>query len=86
MWVKLGSFIIKFRLILLIITGSITAFMAYKASKIEITYDFLKVVPQDDPDMVYFQEFYKTFGEDGNIMVIGVQDPKIFKLSFLCQR
>jgi len=54
--------------------------MAYKASKIEITYDFLKVVPQDDPDMVYFQEFYKTFGEDGNIMVIGVQDPKIFKL------
>ncbi len=80
MWAKLGSFIIKFRLVLLIVTGSITGFMAYKASKIEITYDFLKVVPQDDPDMVYFNEFYKMFGEDGNIMVIGVQDAKLFKL------
>lgn len=80
MWVKLGSFIIKYRLILLIVTGSITGFMGYKASKIEITYDFLKVVPQDDVDMIYFKEFYKMFGEDGNIMVIGVQDPKLFKL------
>lgn len=80
MWAKLGSFIIKFRLILLIVTGSITGFMAYKASKIEITYDFLKVVPQDDEDMIYFKEFYKMFGEDGNIMVIGVQDAKLFKL------
>jgi len=80
MWVKLGSFIIKYRLILLIVTGSITGFMGYKASKIEITYDFLKVVPQDDEDMIYFKEFYKMFGEDGNIMVIGVQDAKLFKL------
>lgn len=54
--------------------------MAYKASEIEITYDFLKVVPQDDPAMVYFKDFYKMFGEDANIMVVGIQDPKIFKL------
>jgi predicted RND superfamily exporter protein len=80
MWVRLGSFIIKYRLILLIITGSITGFMAYKASEIDITYDFLKVVPQEDPAMIYFKGFYKMFGEDANIMVVGIQDPKIFKL------
>lgn len=80
MWAKIASFIIKFRLVLLLITGSITLFMAYQASKIEITYDFLKVVPEDDPEMVYFKEFQKRFGEDGNVMVVGMQDKSIFEL------
>jgi predicted RND superfamily exporter protein len=80
MWVKLASFIIKFRLALLIITGAVTGYMAYNATRIEITYDFLKVVPEDDSDMVYFKDFYKMFGEDANIMVVGVQDKSIFKL------
>ncbi|MCU0416418.1 MAG: MMPL family transporter [Cytophagaceae bacterium] len=80
MWVKLASFIIKFRLVLLLVTGAITGYMAYNASRIEITYDFLKVVPEDDSDMVYFKQFYQMFGEDGNIMVVGIQDKNIFKL------
>ena len=80
MWVKLSSIIIKNRLILIGITALITVFMAYKAKDLEMTYDFVKVIPENDADNDYFKQFKKTFGEDGNIMVIGVQDRSIFQL------
>lgn len=79
MWVKLSSLILKNRLTLIVITILVTVFMAYKAKDLEMTYDFVKVIPENDPDNEYFKEFKKTFGEDGNIMVIGIQDRSIFQ-------
>ncbi|MET3539330.1 putative RND superfamily exporter protein [Pontibacter aydingkolensis] len=58
----------------------LTAFMAYKAKDAEMSYDFANVVSQDDVDMQYFQRFKQTFGEDGNILVVGMQDNKVYKL------
>jgi predicted RND superfamily exporter protein len=66
---------------LLISTVLITVFMAYKAREVELTYDFVKVIPQDDPDFIYFNQFKKTFGEDGNILVVGLKDESVFKLN-----
>jgi uncharacterized protein len=80
MWVKISSLIIKHRLMLLISTVLITVFMAYKAREVELTYDFVKVIPQDDPDFIYFNQFKKTFGEDGNILVVGLKDESVYKL------
>lgn len=54
--------------------------MAYQGRKVELLYDFVKLVPTDDPEMVYFQQFLKTFGEDGNIMVVGLKDSTIYNL------
>ncbi len=54
--------------------------MAYQGRKVELLYDFVKLVPTDDPEMVYFQQFLKTFGEDGNIMVVGMKDSSVYKL------
>ena len=80
MWHNIASFILKSRLSLLLITAGITAFMGYHATRTEITYDFLAVVPQDDPDFLYFKTFQKQFGEDGNLFLVGYQDKKIFEL------
>jgi uncharacterized protein len=80
MWQKIASFILKSRLYLLILTAGITGFMGYKASQTEITYDYLAVVPEDDPELTYFREFKKQFGEDGNLFLIGIQDKKVFDL------
>ena len=55
-----------------------TAFMGYVGKDIEMSYNFAKVVPPDDEDMIYFQEFRNTFGEDGSIVVIGVNDSSIY--------
>lgn len=78
MWNKVAHIILKYRLLLIGVLGIITVFMGYKARDIEMTYDFAKVVPSDDPDMVYFQQFKETYGEDGNILVIGLRDSAVY--------
>ena len=74
MWEHLAYFIIRFRLSLIAVLAVITVFMAWKAKDVEMTYDFAQVVSPKDPDMVYFQQFKQTFGEDGNVLVLGLQD------------
>ncbi|OGX88095.1 hypothetical protein BEN47_09485 [Hymenobacter lapidarius] len=80
MWERLAYFIIRFRLSLIAVLAVITVFMAWKAKDVEMTYDFAQVVSPNDPDMVYFQNFKKTFGEDGNVLVLGLQDSSVYKL------
>jgi predicted RND superfamily exporter protein len=79
MWAKISKFVITYRLYLLIGTGLLTLFMGYQARKLEMTYDFVKVVPQSDPDLQYYNKFKTMFGEDGNILVVGMADEKVFK-------
>ena len=53
--------------------------MANQLQYTELSYDFAKVVPENDPEMVYFDQFKQTFGEDGNLMVIGVADSAVYQ-------
>jgi uncharacterized protein len=80
MWNKLANFIIKFKLWLLLVIAAITVVMGYYASKVEMSYEFARTVPLNDPDMVYFQQFKKQFGEDGNVMAVGVKDSSLYQL------
>ncbi|WP_375437889.1 RND family transporter [uncultured Hymenobacter sp.] len=80
MWSKLALFVIKNRRILILLLAALTVFMGWQARKVEMTYDFAQVVSPDDPDMVYFQQFKRTFGEDGNVFVLGMQDSSVYEL------
>lgn len=82
MWNRFGSFCIRNRFWLLVALGIITLFFGYFATKVQMTYDFAKVVPKDDPDFIEYIKFKETFGEDGNILVIGTQSDKLFDLGF----
>lgn len=82
MWRSLGQFILKYRIILLLIVLALTAAMGYWASKMQISYDFSRAIPTDNPKYRAYEEFRKKFGEDGNLLVIGVQTDKIFEAPF----
>jgi len=77
MWRKLGQFILKFRFYILFFLLAVTAFMAYETSKVEISYDFSKAIPLNNPKYKIYQEFRKQFGEDGNLLVIGIQTKNV---------
>ena len=81
MWTRLSHKIIKYRLLLVIILGLVTIFMGYHATRVEMSYDFAKTVPSDDPDMVNFSMFKGLFGEDGNIIALAVKDSSLYNLS-----
>jgi len=53
--------------------------MAYHASKVELSYEFARAIPTDHPKYKTYQEFRKKFGEDGNLLVIGIQTDQLFQ-------
>lgn len=64
---------------------AVTIFMGYHAKDVKLSYEVARVVPDDDPDYQAYQEFKKTFGEDGTIMVLGVKNPAFFSIKFFNQ-
>ena len=78
MWQNIGRFILKYRLPILITLAALTAFMGYHASKVQLSYDFSRAIPLNNPKYKVYQEFRKTFGEDGNLLVLGIQTDKFF--------
>lgn len=79
MWHSLGKFILKYRLPLLLVLAAITGFMVYHASKVQLSYDFSRAIPINNSKYKAYQEFRKKFGEDGNLLVIGIQTDSFFK-------
>ncbi len=79
MWRKTGQFILKYRWLLLCILLAATAFMAYHASKLELSYEFSRAIPVNHPANKTYQEFKREYGQDGNLLVIGIQTTELFK-------
>jgi len=82
MWHSVAALIIKFRIALLVLLLAATGVMGYFASQVKISYEFTSAVPQDNPKYIEYQNFRKQFGEDGNLMVIGVQTTQFFSPAF----
>ncbi|MGB4776403.1 MAG: MMPL family transporter, partial [Daejeonella sp.] len=73
MWDKLSKFILVNRFLLLIFFTVTTIFMAWQAGKVKISRLSEKALPVTDSAFIKYTEFKKIFGEDGNIMVLGIQ-------------
>lgn len=53
-------------------------FMGYHARNVEMSYNLSSTVPTDDPDMIEFMQFKELFGEDGNLMALGLKDSSVY--------
>jgi predicted RND superfamily exporter protein len=79
MWEFIARLILKYRLFWLILLLSVTAFMGYHASRVQLSYDFTRTIPTDNPKYKEYQEFRKRFGDDGSLLVVAVQTDKLFQ-------
>ncbi|MBS1626786.1 MAG: MMPL family transporter [Bacteroidetes bacterium] len=82
MWYSLGKAILKNRILLLIILVAVTAFMGYKASKVQMGYDFTRAIPTNNEKYIDYQKFLKKFGGDGTTLVIGITSDSFFTVDF----
>lgn len=81
MWAKLSHLFLRRRLIILVVMLLVSGFMGWKAkSKLELSYKYARVLPQDDPKYLAYEKFKERYGEDGNVMVIGFKDTNMFRL------
>lgn len=56
--------------------------MVFHGRKIQITYDYAKIIPKDQPTYIEYESFKKIFGEDGNVLILGCTAPNLFKEDF----
>lgn len=80
MWRSLAKFVIKNRFVLLIFLLAATATMGYFASKVTLSYEFSKAIPTDNPKYVDYVAFKNKFGDDGNLLVVGISTKELFVL------
>lgn len=81
MWKRLAKFVLENKFLLLIVLLAITIAMAFFASKIKLSYEFAKAIPVDNPKYKDYLRFKEKFGDDGNLLVIGIQTDSFFSLN-----
>jgi len=80
MWNLFATLLLRNKLVFTISVLLATIFMGYQATKMELSYEFAKILPDNDPTFIEYQNFKKQFGEDGNVMVLGFEDKNFFTL------
>jgi predicted RND superfamily exporter protein len=82
MWKAVGEGVLRYRIFFLVLLVAATIFMGWQASQVKLSYEFSKAIPTDNPKYIAYQNFKKQFGEDGNLLVIGVQTDQFFRQAF----
>ena len=82
MWEKLAGTILRNRRTLVLLLILMTVVMVYKATQVQLAYDNPKFIPEDDPDYIAYNEFKELFGDDGSVMVVGINSGQINNLDF----
>lgn len=80
MWKRLGEFVLKFRMILLVLLLAVTALMGYYASQVKLSYEFSKAIPVNNTKYKDYVAFKEKFGDDGNLLVAGIQTTNLFNI------
>lgn len=78
MWGRIAAFVLKYRLALLLFMAAIFVIAAYEASKVQLSYEYTRAIPTDNAKYIAYQQFQQKFGEDGNLLVIGVETDSLF--------
>ncbi len=80
MWQQQAKFVIKNRIAVLIFLIISTSLMGYYASKVKLSYEFSKAIPTDNAKYLDYQIFKQKFGDDGNVLVVGISTKNFFEI------
>ncbi|MES2797719.1 MAG: MMPL family transporter [Bacteroidota bacterium] len=82
-WKYIAKIILDKKIACLIAIALFAVFMGFYASKVQISYELPKILPKSDPNYQLYESFKKRFGEDGNVLLIGVETNKMYDLTFM---
>jgi len=77
-WELIARIVLRNKILMLSIVVAITALLTMQWKNIHFTYTEANLLPDDDVTNVEYQAFLKKFGEEGNLVIIGVKDNKLF--------
>ncbi|MGV6829045.1 MAG: efflux RND transporter permease subunit [Flavobacteriales bacterium] len=77
-WSAVARFILRNRTFLLLLVLGITIFMAMQWNNMRFTFTEANLLPDDHPINLEYKQFLSQFGEEGNLIIIGVKDSTFF--------
>jgi len=79
MHTKISRIILRNRILLIVLISIFTTYMAFEALSVKLSYDNVSMLSAKDSAIIDYQKFKAQYGEDGNVLMIGIKDPNIFK-------
>ncbi len=77
-WTKIAGFILRNRYLVLITIAIITGFLVTQTKHMRFSYTEANLLPNDHEANIEYNKFLKIFGEEGNLVILGVKDTSIF--------
>ncbi|MGV9003288.1 efflux RND transporter permease subunit [Flavobacterium sp.] len=77
-WEFIARIVLRRRIAILATIIAITIFLAFQWKNIHFTYTEANLLPDDHEVNLEYNAFLKEFGEEGNLIVVGTKDQKIF--------
>jgi predicted RND superfamily exporter protein len=77
-WEFIARLILTYRITILIAIIVITIFLGFQWKNLSMTYTEANLLPKKHIVNQQYDDFLSKFGEEGNLIVIGFQDPKFF--------
>ncbi|TRX38476.1 MMPL family transporter [Flavobacterium sp. ZT3R18] len=77
-WELIARVVLKNRILMLSIIALITVLLAMQWKNIHFTHTEANLLPDDNIVNIEYNAFLNTFGEEGNLIVIGVKNDAIF--------
>ncbi|MEC8113848.1 MAG: MMPL family transporter [Bacteroidota bacterium] len=77
MWLRIASFLIRHRLPAVLALFATTVFMGIQIPNLEMQYKYGGILPEDDPAELAHAKFLESFGAEGNVLLIGVEDDRL---------
>ncbi len=81
MWLKVSGIILRNKILLLCTIVAVTIFWGYHARNVAMSYEQSPLLPKKDPAFREYQHFVDVFGEEGNLIIIGIQDSNFFQIN-----
>ena len=78
-WGSVARLILRNRFLILLGIVATTLFWASQWQYMQFTYSEANLLPDRHPENVRYQKFLDTFGEEGNLIVIALQDTSFFQ-------
>lgn len=82
-WNALARLILRNRVAILVLIGLFTALMVSQWDKMRFSYTEANLLPDDHFVNVDYNRFLEIFGEEGNLIVLGVKDSRLFSVETL---
>lgn len=78
-WNSIARLILRNRIIILLLIIAATVFFSTQWKNMRFSYTEANLLPDDHEDNIAYNEFLDKFGEEGNVVLLGVKDSTLFQ-------